>query len=63
MPGESFSGLAFGFRSLSLPAFIVAMAFSIAGAIFDCKRCVKGPAGKASGFTWIRGMLWVCAQR
>ena len=30
---------------------------------FFCKRSGKGPTGKASGLTWTRGMLLVCAQR
>ena len=45
---------------LSLPAFVVAMAFIIVGAKI-CKIRGKGPV--ASGLSWTHGMLWVCAQR
>ena len=45
MLGKSLLGLAFGFHSLSLLAFVVAMAFSIAGAKL-CKICGKALLGR-----------------
>ena len=47
----------------------VPMAALLLGLAFGStvRRCQplsgKGPVGKASGLTWTRGMLWVCAQR
>ena len=48
-------------RSLSLPAFVVAVACSIVGAKILHKMW-EGPTGKASGFAWIHGTLHVCAH-
>ena len=58
---NSFFRVGIWFHSLSLPAFVVAIACSIVGAKI-CKRCGKGPIGKASGLTWTHVMLCVCAQ-